>query len=406
MPPARIAVVSPFIDKRHGTERRIAEWIARLPADYEIHIYSQRVEDVDLTRMRWHRIPKLPGPHLFNFLWWLAANHLWRWWDARVRGLRPDLVYTAGTNCWDADLISVHIVFAEFVRMSGHELSFLGNPARFWPRLAHRWLYYRLIMSLERAMYTDPATRLILIARKTAEDLKRHYGLAGPFPVVYIGLDKEIFNPELRLHNRPAARAQLGLGDDVFALVLVGNDWKKKGLANLIEALAQLKDLPLVLVVAGKDDAAPYQTRLRELGLDGKVKFCPPRADVQWYYAAADVYVGPSLEDTFAQPPAEAMACGLPVITTATNGTTEIMTDGVDGLILQDPNDVAGLAQHIRRLYEHPEERDRIAAQAAVTAAEYTWDRNGAEMRAIFADALRRRREKSNSASERESATH
>ena len=134
--------------------------------------------------------------------------------------------------------------------------------------------------------------------------------------------------------------------------MLVGNDWKKKGLANLIEALAQLKDLPLALVVAGKDDAAPYQNRLRELGLDGKVKFCPPRADVQWYYAAADVYVGPSLEDTFAQPPAEAMACGLPVITTATNGTAEIMTDGVDGLILQDPNDVAGLAQRIRWLCE------------------------------------------------------
>jgi glycosyltransferase involved in cell wall biosynthesis len=406
MPPVRIAVVSPFIDKRHGTERRIAEWIARLPADYEIHIYSQRVEDVDLTRMRWHKIPKLPGPHLFNFLWWLAANHLWRWWDARMRGLRPDLVYTAGTNCWNADLISVHIVFAEFVRMSQHELSFLGNPARFWPRLAHRWLYYRLIISLEREMYTSPATRLILIARKTAEDLKRHYGLAGSFPVVYIGLDKEIFNPELRLRNRQAARAQLGLGDDVFALVLVGNDWKKKGLVNLIEALAQLKDLPLVLVVAGKDDAAPYQNRLRELGLDGKVKFCPPRADVQWYYAAADVYVGPSLEDTFAQPPAEAMACGLPVITTATNGTAEIMTDGVDGLVLQDPNDVAGLAQRIRRLYEHPEERERMAARAAVTAAEYTWDRNGVEMRAIFADALQRRREKSDSSSERETAAH
>jgi glycosyltransferase involved in cell wall biosynthesis len=78
---------------------------------------------------------------------------------------------------------------------------------------------------------------------------------------------------------------------------------------------------------------------------------------------------------------------------------------GVDGLILQDPNDVAGLAQRIRWLYEHPEESTRIAARAAVTAAEYTWERNGVEMRAIFADALRRRREKSGSPSEREHAT-
>jgi glycosyltransferase involved in cell wall biosynthesis len=389
MPPARIAVVSPFIDKRHGTERRIAEWITRLPPEYEIHIYSQRVEDVDLARMRWHKIPRLPGPHLVNFLWWLAANHLWRWWDAHARGLKPDLVYTAGTNCWDADLISVHIVFAEFVRMAEPELRFRGNPVRFWPRLIHRWLYYRLIIFLEREMYSNPGRRLILIAQKTAEDLKRHYGLAGPFPIVYIGLDKEVFNPELRQRLRPEVRKALGLSDDDFVLVLVGNDWKKKGLVTLIEALAQLQDLPVVLVVAGKDDPAPYQSRIRQLGLEGKVKFCPSRADVQWYYAAADVYTGPSLEDTFAQPPAEAMACGLPVITTATNGTAEIMTDGVDGLILQDPNDVAGLAHRIRWLYEHPDERQRIAARAAIAAGEYTWDRNGVEMRSIFAKTLR-----------------
>jgi UDP-glucose:(heptosyl)LPS alpha-1,3-glucosyltransferase len=391
MSPVRIAVVSPFIDKRHGTERRIAEWITRLPEEYEIHIYSQRVEDVDIARMRWHRIPRIPGPHILNFLWWLAANHFWRWWDAHVHGLWPDLVYTAGTNCWNADLISVHIAFAEFVRMSEHELRFLGNPVRFWPRLLHRWLYYRLIIFLERRMYTNPRIGLILIAKKTANDLKRHYGIAGPMPIVYIGLDHKIFNPARRIQSRLEVRKELGFTENKFVLVLVGNDWKKKGLVALIEAIAQLKELPLALVVAGKDDSAPYQNRIRELGLEGKVMFCPPRADVQRYYAAADVYVGPSLEDTFAQPPAEAMACGLPVITTATNGTAEIMTDGVDGLILQDPSDVAGLANRIRWLYEHPAERENIAARAAITAREYTWDRNGTEIRAIFASALDRR---------------
>jgi glycosyltransferase involved in cell wall biosynthesis len=405
MPPIRIAVVSPFIDKRHGTERRIAEWISRLPPEYEIHIYSQRVEDIDLTHMRWHKIPRFPGPHLLNFLWWLAANHLWRWWDARVRGLRPDLVYTAGTNCWDADLISVHIVFAEFVRMAKPELRFRANPVRFWPRLIHRWFYYQLVIFLERRMYTNSKTGLILIARKTANDLKRHYGLASPFPIVYIGLDKEIFNPELRQRLRPEVRKELGFGDDKFVLLLVGNDWKKKGLVTLIKALAQLKDLQLVLVVAGNDDPTPYQSRIRELGLDAKVKFCPPRADVQWYYASADIYTGPSLEDTFAQPPAEAMACGLPVITTATNGTAEIMTDGADGLILQDPNDIGGLAQQIRWLYEHPDERQHIAARAAITAAQYTWDRNGVEMRAIFAETLQSRSNTRSSQGARETAT-
>jgi glycosyltransferase involved in cell wall biosynthesis len=391
MDPVRVAVVSPFIDKRHGTERRIAEWVSRLPREYEIHIYSQRVEDLDLTRMRWHRIPRIPGPHLFNFLWWFAANHFWRWWDARVRRLRHDLVYTAGTNCLDADLISVHIVFAEFFPRVAQELTLFGNPLRFWPRLVHRRLYYRLIIFLERHLYGNPHTGLILIARKTAADLNRYYGRDGGLPVVYIGLDHQIFNTESRLRNRVQSRRQLGLSDDRFALLLVGNDWKKKGLVALLEAVARLRDLPVVLVVAGKDDPFPYLRRIQELGLEGRVMFRPPRADVQWYYAAADAYVGPSLEDTFAQPPAEAMACGLPVITTATNGTAEIMTDGVDGFILEDPNDVVGLADRIRRLYKEPELRARLGEQAAHTAQNYTWDRNGEQIRAIFAEALSRK---------------
>ena len=66
MPRRRIAVVSPFIDKRHGTERRVAEFISRLADDYEFHLYSARVEDVDLRRVVWHRVPALGGPHLLG----------------------------------------------------------------------------------------------------------------------------------------------------------------------------------------------------------------------------------------------------------------------------------------------------------------------------------------------------
>ena len=392
MPPCRIAVVSPFIDKRHGTEKRVAEWVSRLGDGYEVHIYSQRVEDLDLTKMRWHRIPRLPGPHFFNFLWWFAANHTWRWWDRRIRGIRHDLVYTAGTNCFDADVISIHIVFAEFTRQVRDELRWRSNPVWFWPRLLHRRIYYRLIMYLERKMYTNPKTSLVLIARKTADDLKRFYGRNGSLPVVYIGLDQQSFNPGLRAERRAAARETLGLDPSDLVLLLVGNDWRKKGLFTLIDALERLKDRRTILLVAGKDDEYPYQKRLRERGLEDKVRFVPSRPDVNWYYAAADIYVGPSLEDTFAQPPAEAMACGLPVVTTVTNGTAEIITDGVDGLLVQDPNDADELANQIRLLLDDPELRRRMGDAAAQTAKKYTWDRNGNEIRGIFAGVLARKR--------------
>src|SRR5713226_5906003 len=198
MPQWRIAVVSPLIDKRHGTERNIAEGISRLPDNYEIHLYSQRVESLDLSRIRWHRVPRLAGPHLFNYLWWFAANHLWRWWDRRFRGLVHDLVYTPGINCLDADVIAVHIVFAQFYQEVRSELSLRRHPVWFWPRLLHRKVYYRLIMFLERAVYTNPETSLILVAQKTAGDLQSLYGRNDHFPVIYTGLDHGKFNPASR----------------------------------------------------------------------------------------------------------------------------------------------------------------------------------------------------------------
>jgi UDP-glucose:(heptosyl)LPS alpha-1,3-glucosyltransferase len=130
---------------------------------------------------------------------------------------------------------------------------------------------------------------------------------------------------------------------------------------------------------------------IKGYGLTDRVRFLPTQQDVAFYYAAADAYVGPSLEDTFALPPEEAMACGLPVITTVTNGTSEIMTDGVDGYILSDPGDVEALASKIRLLCENSELRQRVGEAAAQTARKYTWERNGQQFREIFAEILRRK---------------
>src|SRR5439155_224774 len=152
----RVAVITPFLDKRHGTERCIAEQVERLARDHgwSVHIYSQRVEDVALDdgRIAWHRVPTIPGPYIMNYLWWFGANHLVRRQDER-RGARYDVVYSPGINCLDADAISVHIVFGGFVSRVREGLQLRRNPIPTWPRLVHRRLYYRLIVALERLVY-------------------------------------------------------------------------------------------------------------------------------------------------------------------------------------------------------------------------------------------------------------
>jgi glycosyltransferase involved in cell wall biosynthesis len=389
---SRLAVVSPFVDKRHGTERRVTEWISQLAATYEIHIYSQNVQDLDLTKVSWHRIPKIPGPHLLNYLWWFAANRVKRAWDSRFRNLRPDLVYSPGINCLDAGVMSVHIIFAQYAQGIQAGLKLSRNSLSAWPRVIHRRLYYRVLKALERRLYAPPGVPLVLIARHTAVALEHFYGRRDHLPVVYVGLDHEIFNPARRAALREQARKDLALAPDRFVLLLVGNDARNKGLPVILQALRSLRELPIDVLVVSREDPAPYLMAARDAGLDeGRVRFLPQRSDVEYYYAAADAYVGPSLEDTFAQPPAEAMACGLPVIVSASNGASEIITDGADGLILLDPTAADSLAAMIRMLYEHPEFSARLGSKAAETARAYTWERNGRELTAVFEDILRQK---------------
>jgi UDP-glucose:(heptosyl)LPS alpha-1,3-glucosyltransferase len=387
----RLAIVSPFLDNSHGTERLIIKWVSQLNRTFEIHVYSQRIEDLDLSKITWHRISKIPGPHLFNFLWWFVANRLHREWDRQFCGLRYDLIFSPGPNCLDADAITVHIVFAEYLRKIQSEGGRSRQTVWSYLRRLHRRLYYRLIVSLERRTYTRPDITLIVTAQRTAAALEEHYGRRGHWPVVYTGLDHECFNPARRRALRERAREELRLREEEFTLLLIGNDWRNKGVPVLLEALERLRELPVSLAVVSREDPADAWRLITSKGLEDRVRFLTPRKDVEFYYAAADAYVGASLEDAFALPPAEAMACGLPVIVSASAGASEIVTNGEDGLILKDPTDFSALAAMIRRLYEDRGLRDAMGARAAETTRQYTWERNGRELAAIFEEILRRK---------------
>jgi glycosyltransferase involved in cell wall biosynthesis len=387
----RVAVVSPFLDKSYGTERMVIEWISRLTSEFEIHLYSQQVQDLELSAIDWHRIPRLPGPHLFNFLWWFAANRIWRAWDRRFRGLRHDLVFSPGPNCLDADAVSVHIVFAEFLRRVGQELKFTRNAVWSWPRLLHRRVYYRLALLLERNVYTNPRVQLILTSGRTASELERFYGRTGSFPILYAGIDHEAFNPVRCRALREEMRKTLGISSGQFVLLLIGNDWRKKGLPALLDALAGLRELPIHLLVVTREFDAALRSLVHEKSLDEIVRFLPPRKDVENYFAAADAYVGPSLEDSYALPAVEAMACGLPVIISARAGASDVTTHGVDGLILNDPTDSAELAGLIRQLYADATLRNRLGERAAATVRQFTWDSNARDLAAVFKQVLLRK---------------
>jgi glycosyltransferase involved in cell wall biosynthesis len=354
-------------------------------------LFSQHVENVngvvledpkDMTRgfIRWHKVPDIPGPHLLKFLWWFFANR-----QLRKRALkrvkdRRLLVYSPGINCLDADAITVHIVFHEFYARVRPELALLKLPVSRWPVTLHRKLYYYLIMALERRVYTNPKVRLAAVSKLVSAQLAKHFGRTDSV-VIYNAVDTVAFNSEARVARRTVSRLSLELNDSDFVVLLIGNDWKKKGLDPLIQALA-ITEPPMHLLVVGKGDPGLYLPKLRELRLEDRVRFLAPSADVLSFYAAADAYVAPSLEDAFGLPILEAMACGLPVIASVQAGASENILDGTTGYLLRDPRNHVELAGLLGRLVG-----DRVAVEAlGAAAAQYvqsssSWDHNASATR-------------------------
>jgi len=176
-------------------------------------------------------------------------------------------------------------------------------------------------------------------------------------------------------------------------LLLIGNDWRAKGLDTILRALAALRELPIRVIAAGDDSPDSFRETARSLGILERCRFERPREDVLDFYAAADLYVSPSREDSFGLPVAEAMACGLPAITSIFAGVSSFLHDGVDSFILRDAHDAKTLATMIRTLYQKAERRSRMGQAAAKASLEWTWDRNTAEVWELLRNAAVKKRE-------------
>lgn len=381
----RLAVVSPSVDRRHGTERAIAELVERLARVYqcEVHLFAQRVADLNVmpaaqsTRggrssgagIYWHRVPIVPGPQLLRFGAWFLLNGI-------KRSSRDfDLVISPGINCVDADVVIVHAVFRRFAEVAHAARGETTNPTFF--RRLHRRLYYLLLSALERKIYGDDNVVVAAVSRHTASIVERYFHRKG-VRVIPNGVNSTFFSTTARLERRDRARQERSLRPDDFVLLFIGNNWATKGIQTVFEALTRLTAPSIRLLIVGTDDREAYAAAAAKMGVLDRCIWQPSTEHVLDCYAAADVYVSPSREDPFALPVLEAMACGLPAITSSAAGVSELVEDGANAFVLQNPRDTKALVQIVTRLHEDPVLRSAIAEAGARAAQEWTWDRNAA----------------------------
>jgi len=212
--------------------------------------------------------------------------------------------------------------------------------------------YHHYVLAAERRLFASPRLRAVICnSRMVKDEIRRHFGVPeAKLHVIYNGIDLEAFHPRLREAHRASVRRRLGIPPDASVFLHVGAGFERKGVFRLIEAFALTGSRDAHLVIVGSDKTQARALRLAGLlGVASRVHFAGTQQDVRPLYGAADAFVLATLYDPFPNAALEAMACGLPVVTTRQCGTAEIIEDGVSGFVV-DALDVRELAERLSRL--------------------------------------------------------
>jgi UDP-glucose:(heptosyl)LPS alpha-1,3-glucosyltransferase len=189
-----------------------------------------------------------------------------------------------------------------------------------------------------------------------------------------VPLDRFRFDPRMREESR----AQQNLKHDQIALLFAGSGWERKGLIFAIQAMALCKNRRIRLLVAGRGDAKRYQTTRLRFWREDPVQFLGEVPDLTLVYAAADIFILPTIYDPFSNACLEALTSGLPVITTRSNGFSEIIEDGVHGSIVDNPANLVGLRDAIR-FWSDPARRAAARSANIERASQFDISKNVAQ---------------------------
>jgi UDP-glucose:(heptosyl)LPS alpha-1,3-glucosyltransferase len=248
------------------------------------------------------------------------------------------------------------------------------------------------LLRLEQSLLSGGNTKRVIAGSQMVKDeIINLYGYpADNIDIIRNGvpLKKFRFDPELR----EKSREELDLKPDQIALLFAGSGWERKGLLFAIEAAALCKDRKMRLLVAGRGNARLYKTRRLRLWREEPVQFLGEVADMLRVYSAADIFILPTIYDPFSNACLEALACGLPVITTRSNGFSEIIENGFHGSIVDHAGDLLALRGAIR-LWSDPSRRAAARSTNTQLAAQFDISQNINETLAIICSAAKRETE-------------
>ena len=366
----RIAVLNRvFSPTGGGAERYSIALVEQLAQRHEIHIFAQQT-DHHWPGVTYHTMSSpMNRPRWINLLWYAVTT----WWATR-RGF--DIVHSHEST-WHGQVQTVHVLplkYNLFRDRTGWRRSLRWLKVATSPRL----LAYLL---MEHFRFAPVPGKAVVVTSPTLKALVNQ-----TYPSSVVSLISPGVNLPESATNRQGARAELALPTQGFLLAFVANDYQKKGLSTVLDALQSLPVEVELAVVGNPSQAEKFESKAQLMGLTGRVHFLGQLREVSPLYQAADVLVHPTTEDTFAMVVLEAMAHGLPVVVSGERycGISGLLSHGVNAMILSLPTDAAELGAVLARLLDDATLREALALSAREFAQQRAWPSIAAEQERMY----------------------
>ncbi len=364
-----------FSKKAGGAERYSVALVEELAAKHEFHVFAQDINH-SWPGVSYHRISApLRRFRWLNQLWYATAT----WWQTRQTSRQGFDIVHSHENTWHGNVQTVHVLPIKHNLFNGKAG---WAKVRAWLKVltSPRLLAY---LALERGRFATQAHRHIIV---TSPSLRGIFNAAYPNS----GNALSVITPGVvkagQVADKAAAKRSLGVPDDGFTIAFVGNRYDIKGLPTLLLALQALPAHVNLLVVGNAEQVALYQTQAEKLGIGQRVHFLGAVNGVEQVYQTADCLAHPTLEDTFAMVVLEAMSYGLPVVVSREKycGIAGLLTDGLNALILDEPENATALSQLLQSIVDNAALRSRLSDEALKFADGFAWATKAREQEQIY----------------------
>jgi UDP-glucose:(heptosyl)LPS alpha-1,3-glucosyltransferase len=368
---------------RGGAETYIGDLARRLARDgHAVHLYASRWDAGALpAATHFHRVEPKAGPRFLR-PWRFAASC-----EEALKHARHD-VSIGFDKTWGQDVLypqgGLHAASAEhnLLKYPDAVSRTLAKVGKWLDPAA--WSFARL----ERRQYLGPDRPLVVVnSNMVRGHFERYYGIPPEsVRVVRSAIDPSRFAADDRFKRRHAERGRWMVFPEETVGLFVAMNYRLKGLAPLLHALKFVpRDRPFTLVVVGHPNFRRYQKLAEKLKVDDRVRFLGHRDDPRDCYFAADFLVHPTFYDPCSLVALEALACGLPVVTSKYNGASELLTPPTDGIVIDDPHDAPALAAAMVKFTDR-NVRAEASSAARQTAAKWTFEHHYHALLDVFGE--------------------